>query len=126
MQELFDEPLAGHTTMRVGGPAARMVVAETPDELVDAVREVDDAGEPLLLLGGGSNLVVPDAGFECAFLDEQRSQEITSFRVAGVSLERFGERILCVFGPAQAHVRFAELTGEPGQAAVDFAGFGEL
>ena len=63
MRELFDEPLAGHTTMRVGGPAARMVVAETPDELVDAVREVDDAGEPLLLLGGGSNLVLPDAGF---------------------------------------------------------------
>ncbi len=64
MQELLDEPLAGHTTMRVGGPAARMLVAETADELVDAVREVDDAGEPLLLLGGGSNLVLPDPGFE--------------------------------------------------------------
>ncbi len=63
MQELFDEPLAGHTTMRVGGPAARMVVVETSDELVDAVREVDDAGEPLLLLAGGSNLVLPDDGF---------------------------------------------------------------
>ena len=64
MQELLDEPLAGHTTMRVGGPAARMVVVETPDELVDAVREVDDADEPLLVLGGGSNLVLPDAGFD--------------------------------------------------------------
>ncbi len=64
MQELFDEPLAGHTTMRVGGPAARMVVAETSEELVDAVREVDDAEEPLLVLGGGSNLVLPDAGFD--------------------------------------------------------------
>ncbi|MBM6404821.1 UDP-N-acetylmuramate dehydrogenase [Phycicoccus sp. CSK15P-2] len=63
MQELTDEPLAGHTTMRVGGPAARMVVAETTDELVDAVREVDDADEPLLVLGGGSNLVLPDDGF---------------------------------------------------------------
>ncbi len=64
MQELVDEPLAGHTTMRVGGSAARMVVAETADELVDAVREVDDADEPLLVLGGGSNLVLPDAGVE--------------------------------------------------------------
>jgi UDP-N-acetylmuramate dehydrogenase len=63
MQELHDEPIAAHTTMRVGGPAARMVVVETPDELVDAVREVDDADEPLLVLGGGSNLVVADAGF---------------------------------------------------------------
>lgn len=64
MQELADEPIAGHTTMRVGGPAARMVVATTHDDLVDAVREVDDADEPLLVLGGGSNLVVADAGFE--------------------------------------------------------------
>ncbi len=63
MQLLHDEPIAGHTTMRVGGPAARMVVVETPDELVDAVREVDDADEPLLVLGGGSNLLVADAGF---------------------------------------------------------------
>lgn len=64
MRELEGEPLAGHTTLRVGGPAARMVVVETPDELVDAVREVDDADEPLLVLGGGSNVVLPDAGFE--------------------------------------------------------------
>ena len=64
MQELFDTPIAPHTTMRVGGPAARLVVVETVDELVDAVREVDDADEPLLVLGGGSNLVVADAGFE--------------------------------------------------------------
>ena len=63
MRLLHDEPIAGHTTMRVGGPAARMVVVETPDELVDAVREVDDADEPLLVLGGGSNLVVAEAGF---------------------------------------------------------------
>ena len=64
MHLLHDEPIAAHTTMRVGGPARRMVVVETPDELVDAVREVDDADEPLLVLGGGSNLVVSDAGFD--------------------------------------------------------------
>ena len=50
--------------MRVGGPAARLVTVETTDELVDAVREVDDADEPLLVLSGGSNLVVSDDGFE--------------------------------------------------------------
>ncbi|HET7398675.1 MAG TPA: UDP-N-acetylmuramate dehydrogenase [Intrasporangium sp.] len=63
MREERDVPLAALTTMRVGGPATRMVTAETSDELVDAVREVDDAEEPLLLLSGGSNLVVADAGF---------------------------------------------------------------
>ena len=63
MQELHDVPLAEHTTMRVGGPAQRLVVVETIDELVDTVREVDDAQEPLLVLGGGSNLVISDDGF---------------------------------------------------------------
>lgn len=63
MREFEDEPLARHTTMRVGGPAARFVVAQTTDELVDAVREVDDADEPLLVLAGGSNLVIADSGF---------------------------------------------------------------
>ena len=54
-------PLASLTTMRVGGPASRLVTVENADELVDAVREVDDAGERLVLLGGGSNLLVSDA-----------------------------------------------------------------
>jgi len=63
VQELYDAPLADLTTMRVGGPAARLVVAETTDELVDAIREVDDADEPLLVLSGGSNVVIGDAGF---------------------------------------------------------------
>ncbi len=63
MTEEFDAPLARHTTMRVGGPAHRLVTAATTDELVDAVRETDDAQEPLLILGGGSNVVVPDEGF---------------------------------------------------------------
>lgn len=56
-------PLAERTTLRLGGPAARFVRATTSAELVDAVRALDVAGEPLLLLGGGSNLVVGDAGF---------------------------------------------------------------
>jgi len=56
--------LAGLTTLRLGGPARRLVVAETEDEVVSVVREADAAGEPLLVLGGGSNLVVADASFD--------------------------------------------------------------
>ena len=54
--------LADLTTMRVGGPAQRYLEASTTDELVDAMREVDDADEPLLIVAGGSNLVVADEG----------------------------------------------------------------
>ncbi len=63
MREEHDVPLADLTTMRVGGPAARLVTATTTDEVVDAVREVDDADEPLLVISGGSNIVVTDSGF---------------------------------------------------------------
>jgi UDP-N-acetylmuramate dehydrogenase len=63
MREEQGTPLSGLTTMRVGGPAARLVRVTTTDELVDTVREADDAQEPLLVLGGGSNLVVADEGF---------------------------------------------------------------
>ncbi|WP_131735742.1 UDP-N-acetylmuramate dehydrogenase [Actinomadura roseirufa] len=55
--------LAGYTTLRLGGPARRFVEATTEAELVAAVREADDRGEPVLVLGGGSNLVVSDDGF---------------------------------------------------------------
>ncbi|GAB3544472.1 UDP-N-acetylmuramate dehydrogenase [Arthrobacter tumbae] len=55
--------LARFTTSAVGGPARKLVVARTEAELIDAVRSADEAGEPLLLVGGGSNLLVADAGF---------------------------------------------------------------
>jgi UDP-N-acetylmuramate dehydrogenase len=56
--------LADLTTLRLGGPARRLLRAESEAELIDAVRTADAAGEPLLVLGGGSNLVVADAGFD--------------------------------------------------------------
>ena len=55
--------LAGYTTLRLGGPARRLVEVATEAELVAEVRAADERGEPLLVLGGGSNLVVADEGF---------------------------------------------------------------
>ncbi|WP_277454428.1 UDP-N-acetylmuramate dehydrogenase [Janibacter sp. DB-40] len=57
-------PLAPLTTMRVGGPAAHLVTAKTAEEVVEAVRSTDEAGTPLLLVSGGSNLVIADGGFD--------------------------------------------------------------
>ena len=64
MQELHDAPLAPLTTFRLGGPAARLVTATTDAEVIDAVRRADDTGTPLLIIGGGSNLVIGDKGFD--------------------------------------------------------------
>jgi UDP-N-acetylmuramate dehydrogenase len=58
-----DARLADLTTLGVGGPIDRLVEVTTRDELVAAVRDADDAGRPLLVLGGGSNIVAPDSGW---------------------------------------------------------------
>ncbi len=58
--------LADLTTMRVGGQPAEFHTAATEAEIIECVRDVDDRGVPLLVLGGGSNLVVADAGFDGA------------------------------------------------------------
>lgn len=63
MDVATETPLAPLTTLRLGGAARRLVPAATEDALVDAVRAADAAGEPVLVLAGGSNVVVADAGF---------------------------------------------------------------
>ena len=55
--------LSDLTTLRLGGPAARYLEAATSRRSIDAVTEADRAGEPLLVLAGGSNVVVADEGF---------------------------------------------------------------
>ena len=55
--------LAAYTTLRLGGPARRFVEAVTIEELVGEIRMADRRGEPVLVLGGGSNLVISDDGF---------------------------------------------------------------
>ncbi|MDQ3761642.1 MAG: UDP-N-acetylmuramate dehydrogenase [Actinomycetota bacterium] len=56
--------LAALTTMRLGGPASEYEVTRSTEHLVTLIRETDAAGKPLLVMGGGSNLVVGDQGFE--------------------------------------------------------------
>ncbi|MCZ4491957.1 MAG: UDP-N-acetylenolpyruvoylglucosamine reductase [Conexibacter sp.] len=51
------------TTLGLGGPAGAVLEARSEEQLAEAVRAADAAGEPVLLLAGGSNLVVADEGF---------------------------------------------------------------
>ena len=64
MRTLHHEPMSRHTTLQVGGPAKRFVVAESEAEIISIIRDCDDTGEQLLVLGGGSNIVVNDSGFD--------------------------------------------------------------
>ncbi len=72
MREERDVRLSDKTTLRLGGRARRIVHAESPEEIASVVRQADSSGVPVLVLGGGSNLVVSDDGFDgvvvtCAF-----------------------------------------------------------
>ena len=55
--------LSKFTTLGVGGPAAKIIHAKTEAELISAVKAADDSKTPLLILGGGSNVLISDSGF---------------------------------------------------------------
>jgi UDP-N-acetylmuramate dehydrogenase len=78
-------PLAPYTTLGLGGPAKSLVTASSESDLLSAVRGADTVGDPVLILGGGSNLVIGDEGFPG-----------TVVRVAtrGITYDRSGERVL--------------------------------
>lgn len=65
-----DEPLARHTSWRVGGPARRFYRPADGADLAAFLRRLDPA-EPLLWLGLGSNLLVGDAGFAGTVIQTQ-------------------------------------------------------
>src|SRR5579859_3807549 len=62
-QEYPPAILADYTTLGLGGPAEHFLAAQSELELIEAVRAADAAGLPVLLIGGGSNLVIADEGF---------------------------------------------------------------
>jgi UDP-N-acetylmuramate dehydrogenase len=63
MQVFEQVPLAPYTTFGIGGPARWFIEASTEDEVLQAVEFARKQNAPLFVLGGGSNLLVSDAGF---------------------------------------------------------------
>jgi UDP-N-acetylmuramate dehydrogenase len=63
------EPLAKHTTYRIGGPADLFVTCDTVADLAEAVRICEEDGVDRTVIGKGSNLLVADSGYRGAILD---------------------------------------------------------
>jgi UDP-N-acetylmuramate dehydrogenase len=84
MPSRHDVPLAELTTLRLGGPARRVVEAGSPSDLIEAVAAADRAGEPILVMAGGSNLVIGDAGFDGL---------VVRVGTRGVEISRDGDRV---------------------------------
>ena len=77
--------LAPLTTLRLGGPARRLLEVTTQEDLAAAVRDCDARGEPVLVLAGGSNVVIADEGFDGT---------VVLVRTGGARRRRAGERAL--------------------------------
>lgn len=84
MRTLHDARLSDYTTLRLGGRAERLVIAEREADLEEVLRDAETAGGEVHLLGGGSNVVVADEGLMG-----------TVVRIAsrGVHVERRGESV---------------------------------
>ena len=73
---LTDEPMANHTTFRLGGPADLFALPETPEEAVHAFRAAKALGVPCLILGNGSNMIVRDGGLRGLVVSMQRMNAV--------------------------------------------------
>ncbi|MGH3660930.1 MAG: UDP-N-acetylmuramate dehydrogenase [Micromonosporaceae bacterium] len=63
MREVRGKTLSAYTTLRLGGPANQLIEIDNADESVATIREADANNLPILLLAGGSNVVIRDTGF---------------------------------------------------------------
>jgi UDP-N-acetylmuramate dehydrogenase len=63
MEFLQNQPLQSHTTMKLGGPAKYLCVAQSNQDVVDAVNFANQKSLPIMVLGGGSNIIFSDSGF---------------------------------------------------------------
>ncbi len=60
----FDTPLSLYTSFKTGGPAKYFISVTTTDELTNSIKQAQALGIPYVLIGGGSNLLISDNGYD--------------------------------------------------------------
>jgi UDP-N-acetylmuramate dehydrogenase len=95
---LFGEPMARHTTLRLGGPADLLAIPEDASSLKNLLMEAGELGVPILPLGGGSNLLVTDGGIEGLVValtelkgfsvTEEADETVLLYAEAGMTLQK--------------------------------------
>ncbi len=89
----FDEPLAGHTSFRIGGPADVYALPQTPAEIGELLSFCAGHRVPFFLLGGGTNILVSDLGIRGVVIDlsalcEIRAEDGELSAECGSSMEK--------------------------------------
>ena len=72
-----DEPMAKHTSMEVGGPAAFLFQPSSEDDLLFLMKVLGEEKYPYYIKGNGSNLIFQDEGFDGAVIEIRRMQNVT-------------------------------------------------
>ncbi|GAV94636.1 MurBUDP-N-acetylenolpyruvoylglucosamine reductase domain protein [Actinomyces denticolens] len=111
--------LAELTTLRIGGRIGRYLEASTEEEMIEAIRRADASGTPLLVVGGGSNIVASDAGFDGLVLRDGREdvRVVSESACGGVEITATGGVAwddLVRQAVASDWAGFAPLSGIPG------------
>lgn len=105
-----DVPLAPHTTLRIGGPARFYTVARNRDDLLGALQWASEYDHEILILGGGSNMLVSDDGFDGLVID---------LELRGVRFEPEGETTLVEAAAGEDWDELVETTVQRGLAGFE-------
>ncbi len=105
-----DEPLAKHTTMKIGGPADILVEPNSIEDLKKTVQIVKESGLPWTAIGRGSNLLVMDEGIEGVVIKLSKGMD---------HLEENGEEI--TVGGGYSLVKLSTIMSRKGMAGLEFA-----
>ncbi|MCH5267622.1 MAG: UDP-N-acetylmuramate dehydrogenase [Lachnospiraceae bacterium] len=87
-----NEPMANHTTFRIGGPAAYFVLPETAEQLSACIKYMVSCGGKWYIIGNGSNLLVSDEGIDAVVFSTHSVSESDMHRIRVVSREASPEQ----------------------------------
>lgn len=107
----FDEPMAKHTSFRIGGPAAVMAFPKNPKELAEILRKSDLLDCKISILGAGTNVLAPDAGMDGLVICLKDSLD-------GISLEQ-GNKLRVAAGVTMT--KAAVFAANQGLSGLEFA-----
>jgi|WetSurMetagenome_2_1015567.scaffolds.fasta_scaffold00239_4 UDP-N-acetylmuramate dehydrogenase len=94
-----NHPLSGLTTFETGGPARYFAPVSSETEIIRALEFACDAGVPVFVLGGGSNLLVSDAGFPGLVIHN---------RIKGVETQTAGDKVIVSAGAGESWQGFVD------------------
>jgi UDP-N-acetylmuramate dehydrogenase len=114
----LNEPMSGHTSFRIGGPADALVTPADRDDLITLLAEVREQGIPYVVLGGGTNLLVRDGGFRGVVIS---LKQLAAIEVAREYRSLGGSFVVVHAGAGAALARLLSFSVERGLTGLEFA-----